>query len=156
MIAVEIPGRGRLEITHLLLDLNGTLATDGQVAGDIKTRVRDLADRVEVRLLTADTFGTARQLEELGIRVQILGAGDHVAAKARVVRECGPSRTAAVGNGMNDEAMLREAALGIAVIGKEGAAGRALLAADVIVCSAVDALDILRYPQRLVATLRTE
>jgi hypothetical protein len=47
------------------------------------------------------------------------------------------------------------AALGIAVIDKEGAAGRALLAADVIVGSAADALDMPRYPQRLVATLRT-
>jgi soluble P-type ATPase len=155
MIAIEIPGRGRLEIAHLLLDLNGTLATNGQVPREIKARVRELADRVGVRLLTADTFGTARELEDLGIRVQILGAGDQVEAKARVVRECGASRTAAIGNGANDEVMLREAALGIAVIGKEGAAGRAVLAADVIVNSAVDALDMLRYPKRIVATLRT-
>ncbi len=156
MIVMDIPGRGRLEIAHLLLDLNGTLATDGQVPRAIKARVQELSDRVEVRLLTADTFGTARELEEqLGVRVQILGAGDQVEAKARVVRACGASRTAAIGNGMNDEAMLREAALGFAVIGAEGAAGRAVLAADVIVLSVVDALDMLRYPQRLVATLRT-
>lgn len=155
MITVEIPGRGRLEMAHLLLDLNGTLATDGQVPGEVKERVRELASRVEVRLLTADTFGTARELENLGIRVEILEAEDQVAAKARVVRECGASRTAAIGNGANDEAMLREAALGIAVIGREGAAGRAILAADVSVTTVADALDLLVFPKRLVATLRT-
>ena len=155
MIAVEIPGRGRLEIEHLLLDLNGTLATDGRVPGEFKARLRDLADRIDVRVLTADTFGTARELEALGIRVQTLGAEDHVEAKARVARECGASRTAAIGNGANDEGMLRESALGIAVIGAGSAAARTLLAADVVVASAADALDLLRFPKRLVATLRT-
>jgi soluble P-type ATPase len=155
MITVDIPGRGRLEIAYLLLDLNGTLATDGRVPEEIRARVRELAASLDVRLLTADTFGTARELETLGIRVQVLEGGDQVEAKAQVVRECGPSRTAAIGNGMNDEGMLSEAALGIAVIGREGAAGRAVLAADVIVNSATDALDLLRYPKRLVATLRT-
>jgi soluble P-type ATPase len=46
--------------------------------------------------------------------------------------------------------------LRISVIGAEGAAGRALVAADVVVASVADALDLLRYPKRLVATLRTE
>jgi P-type E1-E2 ATPase len=155
MIEIEIPGRGRLEIAHLLLDLNGTLAVDGRVPAEVRERVRELAGRLQVHLLTADTFGTARELDGLGIRVRVLEAGDQIEAKARAVRECGPERTAAIGNGMNDEAMLREAALGIAVVGAEGAARQAILAADVVVTSAADALDLLRLPRRLTATLRT-
>ena len=50
--------------------------------------------------------------------------------------------------------MLQEAALGIAVLGPEGLAAEALLAADVVVASIEDALDLLLRPHRLVATLR--
>jgi soluble P-type ATPase len=56
---------------------------------------------------------------------------------------------------MNDEGMLREAALGILVIGQEGAAVRSLLAADLVVTSIQDGLDLLRSPKRLIASLRT-
>jgi soluble P-type ATPase len=49
--------------------------------------------------------------------------------------------------------MLREAALGVAVLGPEGLAVRALAAADVVVAS-IDALVLLRSPKRLIATLR--
>jgi len=45
--------------------------------------------------------------------------------------------------GANDEAMLRLAMLGIAVIGSEGAATSAVLAADIVCGSILDALDLL-------------
>ncbi|MBV9327442.1 MAG: hypothetical protein JO020_15490 [Chloroflexi bacterium] len=50
--------------------------------------------------------------------------------------------------------MLREAALGIAIVGPEGLAAGALAAADVVVPSISDALGLLRNPKRLIATLR--
>jgi soluble P-type ATPase len=50
--------------------------------------------------------------------------------------------------------MLREAALGIAVVGPEGLAGGALPAADVVVASINDALGLLVNSKRLIATLR--
>jgi soluble P-type ATPase len=40
-------------------------------------------------------------------------------------------------------------------MGQEGAAVRSLLAADLVVSSIRDALDLLRFPKRLVASLRT-
>ncbi len=155
MIAVEIPGRGRLEVDHLVLDLNGTLATDGQVPPEVAERVRALAALMEVHVLTADTFGTAAALEGLGARIVRLGPGDQLEAKAAHVRALEAARTVAVGNGMNDQGMLREAALGIAVIGREGAAVRSLLAADLAVTAIEDGLDLLLFPKRLVASLRT-
>jgi hypothetical protein len=42
----------------------------------------------------------------------------------------------------------------VAVCLKEGVAGEAVRAADVLVTSAVDAFDLLLHPKRLVATLR--
>jgi soluble P-type ATPase len=155
MVNIEIPGRGVLEVEHLVLDLNGTLATDGVVSEPVAERLRELRSRVQVHLVTADTFGTASALEPLGLDILVLEPGDQVEAKARLVRKLGASRTVAIGNGMNDEGMLREAALGIAVIGREGAATRALLAADLAVPSIGDGLDLLRVPRRLVASLRT-
>ncbi len=155
MISVDIPGRGALEIAHLALDLNGTLATDGDVPAEVGQRVQELSHVLSVHVLTADTFGTASRLTGLGAQVTVLSPGDQVAAKAAAVRAFGASHTAAIGNGMNDEAMLREAALGILVIGREGAAVRSLLAADLVVHAIADGLDLLRFPRRLVASLRT-
>jgi soluble P-type ATPase len=51
--------------------------------------------------------------------------------------------------------MLRRAALGIAVMGKEGLAVPCLNAADVIVPDIGSALDFLLWSRRLIATLRT-
>lgn len=155
MITIEIPGRGLLQIGHLILDLNGTLAVDGRLSTAVVDRVRALSSAVEIHILTADTFGTASALQALGVRILVLEPGDQVEAKARFVRELGASRTVAIGNGMNDEGMLREAALGIAVIGREGAAVRSLLAADLAAPSIEDGLDLLRFPRRLAASLRT-
>ena len=60
----------------------------------------------------------------------------------------------AIGNGRNDELMLKEAALSIAIMDKEGACGRALRAADLCVQSMEDGLDLLIYPNRVIAGLR--
>ena len=50
--------------------------------------------------------------------------------------------------------MLHEAALGICVLGPEGTAVEALMAADVVAPSVLDALALIYQPLRLVATLR--
>jgi soluble P-type ATPase len=85
----------------------------------------------------------------------VLPPGDHVEAKAAFVRALGESRTIAIGNGSNDESMVRDAVVGIAVVGQEGAAARTVLAADIVVSDIRDALDLLLSPARLIATLRT-
>lgn len=155
MIQVVVPGRGVLEFHHLVLDLNGTLATDGFVPPPVAERVRGLTASLQVHVVTADTFGTAGALKGLGAEIELLPPCDQVAAKGRIVRTIGKEQTVAVGNGMNDEVMLREAALGVLVIGREGAAVRSLLAADLVVTSIEDALDLLASPKRLIASLRT-
>ncbi len=155
MLTADIPGRGPLEIAHLVLDLNGTLAVDGVVAAPVVERLQSLSRIVQVHVVTADTFGTATKLHGVGVHVQVLEPGDQVEAKVAVVRSLGAGHTAAVGNGANDEGMVREAALGIAIAGREGAFTRTMLAADVVVGHIEDALDLLLFPKRLIATLRT-
>jgi P-type E1-E2 ATPase len=74
--------------------------------------------------------------------------------KARIVRELGPEKVVAIGNGANDAMMLREASLGIGVIGEEGCATSLMKEADFVVTDIIDALSIILHPERIVATLR--
>ena len=60
----------------------------------------------------------------------------------------------ALGNGQNDRLMLKAAKIGIAVTEGEGCAVDAIMAANIQVTRAVDALDLLLHPKRLKATLR--
>jgi soluble P-type ATPase len=55
----------------------------------------------------------------------------------------------------NDFLMLKEAAPGITMMQAEGAATRALMRGDLVVCNILDALDPLANPLRLIATLRS-
>ena len=116
-------------------------------------RIAALREVLEVRLLSADTFGTvdevARQLGGVGVTHVASGA-----EKAAVAANLGADSCAAVGNGANDEEMLRTVALGIAVVGPEGAAPATLASADIVTGSVVDALDLLAEPTAVAATLR--
>jgi soluble P-type ATPase len=60
----------------------------------------------------------------------------------------------AFGNGRNDVAMLRVAAIGVAILAGEGVAIDALQAADVLALGPVDAIDLVLKPKRLISTLR--
>jgi P-type E1-E2 ATPase len=156
VIEAEIPGRGTLRLGQLVLDLNGTIALDGELLPHVAERVAALRGDVEIRIASADTFGRLDAIaSELGVTAARLRAGEGEAAqKAAIVRALGADGVVAIGNGANDEAMLREAALGIAVLGREGLAVAALHAADLVVPSIADALDLLLKPRRLRASLR--
>lgn len=155
MLEVEVPGRPRLRLEHLVLDFNGTLACDGELIAGVPERLARLADRLAIHVVTADTFGTAaRALAGLPVALTTLAAGSQAAAKLAIVRALGAERSACVGNGHNDRQMLAAAALGIAVVQREGAAGSALEAAHIVCPNILDALDLLTQPLRIVATLR--
>jgi soluble P-type ATPase len=51
--------------------------------------------------------------------------------------------------------MLSAAALGIAIIQREGSAAETVASADVVSTNILDALELLHNPKRLVATLRS-
>lgn len=155
MIELAIPGFGRLELEHLVLDYNGTLALDGRPLPGVKQRLRRLARRLRIHVVTADTFGKARaSLDEVDYRLEIVKSGGEDRAKAAYVRRLGPDRVACIGNGRNDRRMLRVAALGIAVVQAEGASTEALAAADLVVPAVCEALDLFLNPRRLTASLR--
>lgn len=155
MIEVEIPGRGTYHLKHLMLDVNGTIAVDGQLVEGVAQRIAALCRSVEVHMLTADTRGRQQAIDiQLGMRAARISPQDEAAQKAAFVRQLGGESVCAVGNGANDAEMLRTAKLAIAVLGEEGLAVETLNVADVVVSHVNVALDLLLHPLRLVATLR--
>jgi soluble P-type ATPase len=155
MIRIDIPGGEILELDHLVLDFNGTLALDGNILPGVKERLSELSRDLTVHIVTADTFGNvARLFAGTSLDIVILGPGEQDKAKQQVVRNLGPRTCVAMGNGKNDVLMLREAALGIGLIQEEGAFPGILTASDVICTNIRDGLNLLTHPLRLAATLR--
>jgi soluble P-type ATPase len=155
MIEISIPGWGDMEIENIVLDLNGTIATDGKIPPEVREKINSLSHEAKIYLLTADTQGTAGE-ESADMNVELLKVSgeDSAEVKLRVMESLDPTRTVAIGNGNNDHLILKEAALGIAVLGDEGASVSAMKHADILVKNISDAFDLLLKPKRLVATLR--
>lgn len=155
MLTIAIPGGQVLQLTHLVLDYNGTIALDGRLIDGVAERLSQLAPDLQIHVLTADTHGTvAKETEALPCRLAIIPPDNQDQAKLGYIEQIDTRRVAAVGNGRNDCLMLRRAALGIAIVGGEGASGRALMAADLVCTGITGALDLLLAPKRLQATLR--
>ncbi len=152
---IDIPGVGSFHLNHVVFDLNGTLALDGKIPDDVKRRIQDLSKQYHVVIASSDLHNTLTPLaEELGVEFHVL-RGDEVAPqKAALVRALGARQTIAVGNGSNDWQMLREAAVGIVIVGCEGASAKAAANADILVTCVKDAIDCILNPLRLIATLR--
>jgi len=150
-----VPGRGTYDIGHVVLDMNGTLGLDGKLLEGVAERLGLLGATVRLVMITADTHGGASRVrDDLRLETVVLEQGGEAEQKREFVRGLGAQHSVAIGNGANDALMLKESAIGICVVGAEGASTAALLAADVAVTNICDALDLLLKPQRLVATLR--
>jgi P-type E1-E2 ATPase len=155
VIELTIPGRGLLELEHLVCDVNGTLAVDGRLPDGLARALTALRDRFQLHLLTADTHGMQHQIDrQLNVEAVRIQPGEEGQQKAKYVHRLGPERVAAIGQGANDAAMLQAAALGICVLSREGAAVETLLAADLVVPDIFTALELLEKPLRILASLR--
>jgi soluble P-type ATPase len=156
MLAVAIPGFHDLKVEHLVLDYNGTLAIDGRLLPGVREALGALATQVEIHVVTADTLGSAAgELSGLPVKMTIIPFEAQAEAKLAYVQGLGAEHVCAIGNGRNDRKMLAAAAVGIALVQREGAAGETLAAAAVVALDVLDALDLLRQPARLIATLRS-
>jgi soluble P-type ATPase len=156
MLRIDIPGYKTFRLEHLVLDYNGTLALDGEIIDGVKERLVLLSRDMQVHVLTADTFGHARsRLKDVECQFHLIGKGDQALAKAEYVKGIGPERVVSMGNGRIDRLMLEISALGIGLIQEEGGAVSTLISADVICRDILDALDLLLFPLRLMATLRS-
>jgi len=155
MIEIKIPGSTNLQIGHLVLDYNGTLALDGELLEGVIERMERLLPHLQMHVITADTHGTVKmKLKGLPCSLHIIGPREQDRQKDAYVRSLGAEKVAAIGNGRNDCLMLKTAALGFALIQEEGGSVTAILQADIVCTDILNAFDLLLKPSRLKATLR--
>jgi P-type E1-E2 ATPase len=158
MISYPIPGRDILEINHLVCDVNGTLALDGELLPGVKEAFDQLKNNVTIHLVTADTFNRLPELEKTLAssvsKFHKLSSGSEAEQKLEYVESLDDPGVVAIGQGTNDRLMLKGAALGICVLSAEGCAVETLLSANILMPDIQSALDLLLHPDRLKATLR--
>ena len=154
MITIQRPGWSNLETEFILIDFEGTLASDRRVHPKAKDKINLLSKRTKIYILTAEE---KEQVEEVLRKVKAefiyLTQGESSQKKLDLLRQLGPNRTVAIGNGADDVSMIEEAGLGICVLGKEGISSETLKKADVVFTNILDALDFLLKPLRQKATL---
>jgi len=156
MLHYTIPGFGELNLEHLVMDYNGTLAVDGSLLPGVDELLVQLSKQLTLHVITADTFGVVKsEMSDLPVMVKVLPLDDQDKAKQDYVRQLGAEKSVALGNGRNDRLMLETAALGVALVLGEGASIKSVLAADIVCVSIIDALMLLTNPKRLTATLRS-
>jgi len=155
-LTLTVPGWKTLDLDGILCDMNGTLTTDGELAPEIGSSLTELTQLIKVYVMTADTFGTAAEIfTPLPVELVRMPPGlPGATAKLEFLKKLGADTHIAIGNGYNDHLMLKEAVVGICIIGKEGAHRFSLNAADLIVTSPYAALNLLLQPKRLIAGLR--
>jgi len=155
MLEVDIPGFGPVRLEHLVSDFTGTLSVGGALLPGVEEGLNRIAGFMKAQILTADTFGVAREaLKGVNCTIRILTGDSHDVQKEAHVNELGALNVVALGNGNNDRRMLKAARVGIAVSEGEGCAVDAIRSADIHVNGAMDALNLLLNPKRLKATLR--
>ena len=155
MQTITIPDFGTLTLATIVCDYNGTLAVDGVLLPGVKEAINKITD-IDIHVITADTFGVVEeQLKGCTCHVTIAPLEDQAQWKLEYIKKLNPKTTVCIGNGRNDRLMLKEAALGIALVQREGASVEAMLAADIVCTSALHALEYFSNHKRLIATLRS-
>jgi len=155
MFELDVPGFGQIRLEHMVSDFTGTLSVDGRLLPGVKDRLNKISEFLQIHILTADTFGMAKtELEGIKCDIHILTGDNHDIQKERYLTNLGTEKVIAFGNGNNDRLMLKIAKIGVAVCMNEGCSIDAMKSADILVTSAVDALDLLLNTKRLKATLR--
>lgn len=157
MLTLEVQGYEKpFVIENIVFDYNGTLACDGRMSQETKEGIKKLyKSGFKISILTADIFGTVKEeCKGLPVDVKIFDKGNAEDSKREIIENLGAQKTVAIGNGRNDLAMLKEASIGIGIIGMEGSFAGILQVADIVVTSIHSAIGLLLNPGRISGTLR--
>ena len=154
MISLEIPGYGPLSIKTIIHDLNGTLSVKGELVAGVKEKIKMLNEAgMRQVLFSGDTRGNALAIaKDLGIEFRLATSATE---KARLAREYEPESCAAIGNGRIDKELFEVVKLSIITLQSEGVHTLSLSAADIVVPTVIDALNLFLDKNILIATLRS-
>ena len=160
-VLLDIPGLGRRRILALISDYTGTLSLDGKLTAGLWEALSEVSKKLDLHIITADTFGTAAQeLTGLPLKMHRLKGpgGDHDLQKRQFLEAFDARSVVVFGNGNNDRLLLKAVkeggGLAIAVENGEGCAADAIQSANVLISGASNALNLLLRTDRLKATLR--
>jgi soluble P-type ATPase len=152
---IEIPGRETFDIQNIVFDYNGTVAIDGKLLDEVSQNINDLSSQFKFYVITADTYGAVqKELENTNCEVIVIGKEKQDICKLDFVKQLDSKTVLSVGNGRNDKLMLKETALGIAILQEEGLCTETLVNSDILVSSILDVFGFLKDINRLIATLR--
>lgn len=155
MLIYDIPGSGEIKIQSIVFDYNGTVAVDGKLINYVKEAMPKLKEVANIYILTADTYGSVREeCSGLGIEVKTFPKENAGLFKKKIVEDLGAETTMCIGNGVNDIEMFKICGLSIATIEEEGASGKLLAHADIVVKSIKNAVELILSGDRVRATLR--
>lgn len=157
MINLSIPNfeNENLQLENLVLDFNGTLAINGRLILGVKERLNSLSEKLKIHVITGNTFGTAEEeLAGINCELILLSQKNQRHEKENYINSLSKGKTVSIGNGRNDKEMLESSIIGIILLQTEGMAVESLISADIVCENILDALDLLREPNRLIATLR--
>jgi soluble P-type ATPase len=162
-VSIEIPGLGPRKFSTILSDYTGTLSVDGKLTAGVREALLELATRLDIHVLTANTFGTAEE-ELRGIPLDmksLKGPGtDHDVQKRQFLSGFNAREVIALGNGNNDRLLLKAVkeggGLSIAVDNGEGCAVDSIQSANVFIHGASKALDLFTSALRWLDCRRLE
>ena len=158
MKEIIIPKYGKITIKNIIFDINGTIQFKGQISERLVSKFEELKQFYNVYLVSSDTRGNlkdiAKKLDVDYIRINIKDITD-AEAKNNELLKLGKDITIAIGNGNNDALMLKNAILGIVILGSEGAATKSIINADVAFPDPIGAINFLLDEKIMIATLRS-
>ncbi len=155
MRTFSVPDLSEFNIENLVLDYNGTFAYKGESNGKVLHLLKEISKNLKIYIVTANTFGKINHFkDQLPVEIHIFPPENQVKLKADFIKIIGEEKTIAIGNGSNDARMLKEAAIGIAVIENKIASFKAIENANIVRKSIIDALYLILNPDLIFATLR--
>jgi soluble P-type ATPase len=146
-------GAGTYDLNTIILDLNGTLAVNGQLVTGAEERLLKLKEMgFKILLFSGDQRGNALELSErTGIELKRATSTEE---KEALTNECQLENTVSIGNARIDIGTFRPARLSIATLQGEGIHTEILQHVDILMLSINDALDLLINKDTFEATMR--
>ncbi|MGH9687078.1 MAG: HAD family hydrolase, partial [Candidatus Acidiferrales bacterium] len=98
-IVIEIPGFGTREIQRVISDYTGTLSTGGRLGSGVRDKLLKLLKRVDIGVISSDSFGTAASELAGIVEPEILRTNRHDMEKRDYAARFDLGNVAAFGNG---------------------------------------------------------
>src|ERR1019366_4893387 len=113
MLDVDLPFAPSLHLRHVVLDLNGTIATDGVLNPGVSEALIALSD-----MLTAHVVAEILRPQLPCELTHLESEGPPAVAKAQLVARLGADQCVVIGNGESDAGAMKIAGLAIGILGE--------------------------------------